>query len=205
MVSIAATCPSPDWHQGFLRMLPTIVTHAKIAFRHLRPEARSEAVQEVVANCCRAYARLVELGKVSLAFPNVLARFGVKQVKDHRKVGGSLNIGDVLGKYCQTRKAVVVERLDRRDKDDENAWYEILVEDKHAGPADTACVRLDFESWLASLPGRHRRIAQYLSLGNRTSDAASKFRVSAGRISQVRAELAKSWQAYTNGNEGNAA
>lgn len=79
-----------------------------------------------------------------------------------------------------------------------------LIEDRHAGPAQTACTRIDFESWLHSLPCRHRRIAQYLSLGNRTADAARSFRVSSGRTSQVRAELAKSWQAYTNGNEGNA-
>jgi len=66
-------------------------------------------------------------------------------------------------------------------------------------------VRLDFESWLQSLPCRHRRIAQYLSLGNRTADAARKFNVSNGRISQMRAELARSWNEITSDNEGNAA
>jgi hypothetical protein len=48
-------------------MLPVIVSHARFAFKHLRPEARSEAIQEVVANCCRAYVRLAELDKLSLA------------------------------------------------------------------------------------------------------------------------------------------
>ena len=64
---IQTASPSPDWHEGFLRMLPIIVSHARFAFKHLRPESRAEAVQEVVANCCRAYARLAELDKLSLA------------------------------------------------------------------------------------------------------------------------------------------
>jgi len=38
------------WHAGFLAMLPAIRTHARIAFRHLAPEARQEAVQEAVCN-----------------------------------------------------------------------------------------------------------------------------------------------------------
>jgi hypothetical protein len=121
----------PSWHKGFLAMLPKILAHAKFAFTHLRAEARAEAVQEVAANACRAYARLAELGKTDLAYANVLARYGVKQTRDHRKVGGRLNVCDVLGKYCQTRKGVVVERLDHFD-DAENAWLEILVEDRHA-------------------------------------------------------------------------
>ena len=178
-----------------MAMLPAILKHAKCAFAFLKPEARSEAVQEVVANACQAYARLVELNKTCIAYPSALARYGVKQTRDHRKVGGHLNVKDVLSKYCQNRKGVVVERLDHFDKTEE-AWQEVLIEDKHAGPADTARVRLDFSEWLASLPCRHRRLAQYLSLGNRTSDAAKKFRVSAGRVSQLRKELADSWRKF---------
>ena len=134
----------------------------------------------------------VELGKTDIAYATALARYGEKQTRDHRKVGGHLNALDVLSKYCQRHKGLTVERLDKFDPA-ENVWEEILVEDKHADPAATACARLDLDSWFKSLPVRHRRIAQYLSLGNRTSDAAKKFRVSAGRISQLRKELAQNW------------
>jgi len=191
----ASPAPRPHWHKAFMAMLPAILKHAKCAFAYLKPEARSEAVQEVVANACQAYARLVELNKTCIAYPIALARYGVKQTRDHRKVGGHLNVKDVLSKYCQNRKGVVVERLDQFDKTEE-AWQEVLVEDKHCGPAQVACSRIDFDSWLKALPCRHRRIAQYLSLGNRTSDAARKFRVSAGRVSQLRKELAESWRKF---------
>ena len=200
MSRIASACPAspaprPRWHKAFLALLPAILRHARFAFARLKPEARAEAVQEVVANACQAYARLVELGKTDIAYASALARYGVRQTRDHRKVGGHLNVLDVLGKYCQTRKGLTVERLDKFDaaKDE---WEEIVVEDRHAGPADTARVRLDFSEWLASLPVRHRRLAQYLSLGNKTGDAAKKFRVSAGRVSQLRRELAENWRRF---------
>ena len=127
----------PAWHAPFLAMLPTIKTHAKIAFRHLDPEAREEAVEEAVCNACCAVARLAELDKLDLAYPTVLARYAVAQVKDGRKVGCKLNVRDVLSPYCQQRKGVTVERLDKYDAD-EGCWIEVLVEDRHAGPAETA-------------------------------------------------------------------
>ena len=67
----------PEWHQDFLAMLPKIRQHASLAFRHLRPEAREEAVQEVICNALRAFVRLVEIKKVDLAYPTVLARFSM--------------------------------------------------------------------------------------------------------------------------------
>jgi hypothetical protein len=101
--SSPAPAPRPHWHKAFLALLPAILKHAKIAFAYLKPEARAEAVQEVVANACQAYARLVELGKTDIAYATALARYGVKQTRDHRKVGGHLNVLDVLSKYCQNR------------------------------------------------------------------------------------------------------
>ena len=187
---------SPAWHATFVKMLPAIARHARIAFRHLRSaDARDEAIQEVVCNACCAVARLAELGKLDLAYASVLARYGVAQVRDGRKVGCKLNIGDVMSPYCQRLKDVVVERLDRFDEDDQT-WSEALVEDRTAGPADIARTRIDFTAWLASLKRRDRRIAESLSLGNHTQDVAKRFNVSAGRVSQLRRELAESWRAF---------
>ena len=174
----------PAWHQKFLAMLPAIVTHAKIAFRHLRsPEAREEAIQEVICNACCAVARLAELGKLDLAYASVLARFGVAQPRDGRKVGCKLNVKDVMSPYCQRLKDVVVERLDRLDEE-ENAWAEVAVEDKTTGPAEIVAFRCDFSDWLDSLSRRDRRIAKSLAIGNHTGDVAKRFDVSAGRVSQ---------------------
>ncbi len=123
----------PAWQANFEAMIPIIETHAKVAFRYLRAEAREEMVQEVVCNSCCAYARLVELGKTDLAYPSVLARFGVAQAREGRKVGGRLNIHDVMSTHCQQQKHVVVESLDEYNAEEE-CWQEVVVEDRHADP-----------------------------------------------------------------------
>jgi hypothetical protein len=196
MVRTAAQSTSqPAWHQVFIGMLPAIVTHARISFRHLRPDARAEAIQEAVCNACCALARLAELDKLDLAYPSPLARYAVAQVRDDRKVGGQLNCRDVLSPYCQRLKHVVVEQLDRFDEE-EGQWREVVVEDHRAGPAETAAARIDLTDWFDSLPRHKRRVVQTLATGEATKTAARKFRVSAGRISQLRREFENSWQEY---------
>jgi hypothetical protein len=183
-----------------MAMVPIIERHAKIVFRHLDPEAREEMVQAVVCNCCAAYARLAELNKTDVAYPAVLARFGVAQVKSGRRTGGRLNCRDVMSRYCQRKKNVAVERLDHFDNDEES-WAEVLVEDKRCGPADTAIVRIDFSTWLQLLPRRLRKIATFLGNGETTTAASKRFRISQGRISQIRRELFLAWQRF-QGDEG---
>ena len=65
--------------------------------------------------------------------------------------------------------------------------------------------RCDFPAWLGTLSPRNRRIAQFLALGNRTQDVARKFKVSEGRVSQLRREMAESWKAFVGEAPGPAA
>lgn len=183
---------APAWHTEFLEMLPVIRVHARFAFRKAAREVKEELIQEIVCNCLVAFVRLVQLGKGDLAFPGVLARFAVAQVRQGRRVGNRRNIGDALSKCAQQRKGFSVERLDHYDKTD-GEWREVLIEDRTAGPAETAIARLDFGTWLRRLPRRRRRIAVVLASGERTGEAAKRFRVSAGRISQLRGEFERSW------------
>ena len=188
---------SPKYHKQFLTMLPRIRLHARIAFRGLDPEARQEAVQDVECNAWKAFVALVERGKADLAYAMPLAKYGVRQYRDHRRVGSHLNVLDVMSPYCQTRKNITVSRLDKFDHD-ENKWQEVLIEDRHAGPADVVCTKLDFAAYLRSLPLRLRRIAKFLAKGETTTATAEKFHLSAGRISQMRKELKSLWQAFVN-------
>jgi hypothetical protein len=192
----AVPFPSPRWHKAFLAMLPAIVTHAKIAFRHLHGEARQDAIKETIANALVAFVRLVQLKKADLAYATPLARYAVAQINDGRKVGGHLNIKDVMSPYCQRRKKITLERLDHFDEE-ENAWCEAVVVDTRSAPvSDIVAFRCDFSDWLASLSRRDRRIAESLAIGNRTGDVAKRFNVSAGRVSQLRRELYDSWRQF---------
>ncbi len=73
--------PVPSWHEQFLSMLPAIKSHATMAFRHLNSQAREEAIQEAIASALVVFVRLVQLKKVDLAYPTVLAHYAVAQVK----------------------------------------------------------------------------------------------------------------------------
>jgi hypothetical protein len=187
---------SPQQFQSFVRMLPDIERHARFAFRRHGAEAREDATAEVVANAFVAFARLVERGKVDLAYPNVLARYGVAQFRDGRRVGCHLNIGDVLSPYCQRRKQVAVERLD--DRGANGSWRDVAIEDRRSTPAEVASFRIDFAGWLSSLTPSKRRIAELLASGESTSRVARLASVSAARISQLRRELQDAWDCYVS-------
>ena len=183
-----------SWHAGFLAMMPAIRRQARSAFCDLDPEAREEAVHHVVCNACVAYRRLVELTKVELAFPSVLARYGVAQVRSGRHVGGRIRRRDVLS-VQRCREGHAVERLDRFDAE-EQGWQEVLIEDRRTGPAAIAISRLDFRAWLKRLAPRHRRAAALLATGESTQAVARSLRVTAGRVSQLRRSLMEDWHAF---------
>jgi hypothetical protein len=45
----------PEWHERFLQMLPAITRQARLAIRHLAPEAAADMVEEVVVNAFVAW------------------------------------------------------------------------------------------------------------------------------------------------------
>jgi hypothetical protein len=72
----------------------------------------------------------------------------------------------------------------------------VLVEDRTAGPTETAAARIDWADWLRSLSRRQRTIACVLASGETTGVAARKFRISQARISQLRAWFKESWERF---------
>ena len=186
----------PDWHQAFLALLPRICHYARFAFRHLDPESKQEAIQSVVAGALNGYVALVQRGKAGIAYATPLAMYAIRQYRDGRRLGSRMNVRDVSSPYAQQMKGIRLQRLDQYDAE-EQAWKEILVEDRYAGPFDIVRTKLDFAAWLQSLPVKLRRIAKTLANGERTGEVARKFGVSDGRISQIRAELLASWRRFT--------
>ena len=110
-------------------------------------------------------------------------------------MGTKLNSRDVSSAYAQRRKGFTIGRLDRFDARS-GVWREVVVEDRKAGPAETAAARLDIAEWLSALPKRQRRVAETLATGETTKAAARKHGVSPGRISQMRRELESGWQRF---------
>ena len=179
----------------FMDMMPTIYDQVRFAFRHELPERRQEMIAEAIANCWVSFVKLVERGLQDVVYATPLAQFAIRQVVSGRKVGGKLNKNDITSEYAQRMRQITVERLTRYNKR-KCMWLEMLVEDRKAGPAETAAARIDFGDWLRTLGGRRRRIAETLAGGETTSVAAAKFQVSLGRISQLRRELQDDWERF---------
>jgi hypothetical protein len=193
---IANLSPSPAHTQEkFLEMLHAIRRQAHFAFQHCDPESREELTAEVVANCYCAYRRLVDRGCLERAYPTPLADYAIRQVRAGRRIGNPSNIHDMSSAICQRQKGVTLKRLDRHDVQSD-AWHQILVEDRQAGPADVAMTRIDFGAWLNSLPKPTRRAAEILATGEATGQVARMFGLTPGRISQLRRELYRAWLAF---------
>ena len=105
-------------------------------------------------------------------------------------MGTPVNKRDVLS---PANRRVTVQPLQHFDQGD-GEWKEVLVEDKHAGPAETAAARLDVAKWFRKLPLTKRRIARVLAGGETTLATARRFGLTAGRVSQLRRELQASWR-----------
>ncbi len=98
-------------------------------------------------------------------------------------------------RYAQRAKGFFVERLDRFDQVT-GQWKEAIVEDLRTPVPDQVAFRIDFPAWLGSLSKRDRPIAETLALGHSTGQVAGHFRISPGRVSQIRRELCRSWHQW---------
>ncbi|HUE69715.1 MAG TPA: hypothetical protein VMP01_02405, partial [Pirellulaceae bacterium] len=195
MIAIAQPVRRPRkalWHERFLAMVPVIRRQARFAFRHIKKDSRDDAVAEVVANALVAFVRLVERGKGRLAYPTVLARYAVAQIRAGRRVGSGQKKNDVLAGMAGNRHGISVHRLDRFDSQS-GRWVEVTLEDKRTPVPEQAAFRCDFPAWLATHTPRNRRIAESLSLGASTQEVSRQFGVSPARISQLRREFHDSW------------
>jgi hypothetical protein len=191
----SAFSSNAEYHAAFLKMLPAIRRAARISFRKAGPELRDDLVSEAIARAYMFFAALVQRGQLDRALPTPLARYAIAQVRSGRRVGNRLRIRDVLSPYAQFQKRFDVERLDSFD-DQDNCWREVLLEDKRATPAEIAICRIDFAAWLRSLRAKVRKVALALARGETTKAVAKMFGVTPARISQIRAWLKKSWEAF---------
>jgi len=197
MIAIALTRRFPISEQiskTFETMLPAIRKIATFAFRKVRPALRQEMLADVFANAYAAFVRLVERGLDRLAYPTVLAKFAIRQVWAGRKTGCRQNVLDVMSSHAQRRKGFSVRPLCEQNA--AGHWEELVVEDRRATPAEIASLKIDFSDWLGKLERFKRAVALRLAAGDTTADAARRFKLSPGRISQLRQELCAEWNAF---------
>ena len=190
-----ADCPT-DWQTGFLELLPRIHRYARRALHDVRGEAQEEALSEVIALCLCAYRRLAERNQLERAYASVLVRYAVAMYYRGRRVGTAQCSGDVYSTRAR-REAGVKIRSIGTPVGQRQEWMECLIDNRRTPVPDQAHFRIEFPRWLRTQTRRNRQIAERLSLGHSTAEVAQRYKVSPGRISQIRRELCESWEAFT--------
>lgn len=105
---------------------------------------------------------------------------------------------DVLGRG---RRCVRVVSLDENQPSGQS-WTEALSDNRRSPVPDQVAFRIDFPVWLDRQNRRDRKLAEYLAVGNIPTEAARRFRISCGRVSQLRGQLQASWEAFHSSGLG---
>jgi hypothetical protein len=203
---------SPDrLQESFVaELLPRVELHARISFRHVRcADQRADKINEAVALAWKWFVRLVERKKDVSTFPMAFTFLVVKAVNGGRRVTGMERAKDVMNPLTQRRHGFQVEPLPTSTRtsvaelyskphgqQQVDAFEEILKDDSTTPVPDQAAFRIDWPRFFRSLPKRDRRLARFLAMGNSGKDAANKFHLSQGRVTQLRQRWCREWRAF---------
>lgn len=191
--------PADRTADAFLAVLPRLAAVARFHFRSVRcPAARADGVAEALALCWDWFRRLASQGRQPHTFASALARFAALAVKAGRRLTGAEPATEVLAPPIRTRRRVTVQSLTRTTPgEDPVDPLADAVADNTATPVPAQVqFRLDFPAWRNRLPQPRRAVVDLLAAGNRTDEVARAVGLSAGRVSQLRRELAASYRRY---------
>ena len=191
------TTPGPDPVQVlFLDQYPRFRDHARFAFRHVHcPSTRDDQVAEALALAWRHFVALLARGKNPAGFVTVLAFRCSQAVKAGRRLDGTESPCDVLSQ----RAAACHQFTLSRDLDTvpvTGPWADAVTENGRTPVPDQAAFRIDFPRWRSSFARRDRAVLDALMAGCGTLEVAREFRVTPGRVSQLRRMFEASWQAF---------
>jgi hypothetical protein len=192
-----------------LAILPQIERHARIYFHDVRCAGKKEdLIAETIALSWSWYRRLMRKGKDVARFVGTLARYAARAVRCGRKITGQEKARDVLSSVAQKRHGFKVASLpvstrrsfekvysSVRGQEDLDGWEERLHDNTLTPVPDQASFRLAYPQFVRSLGRRDRQMAHFLSLGNSAKQAARRFKVSPGRITQLRQRWCRDWYA----------
>ena len=193
-------------HAEFLKLRPLIEGHARVVFRGHSELDQEEVVAEAVATAFESYLRLKARGKDPVHdFPWAMARYAVLHVKGDRHVGGQRSSTDVLSRAAQRQHGFRVEALPstrtsheklnalRQGQRQLDLFEERLQDNRQTPVPDQVAFRIDFPAFLKTLCPRDRKLACFLSQGHSGTQAAAKFQLSPGRVTQLRQNWHKEW------------
>jgi hypothetical protein len=183
---------------AFVTQMPRIVLHARVHFRDVQcPHQKEDAIAETVALAWKWFVRLAERGKDANQFVTALAGYASRAVRSGRRLCGQEKARDVLSRLAQLRHHFVVAGLAAIGSTQPgSAFMEALHDNTQTPVPDQVGFRVDFPRWRNRRCERDRRLIDHLMSGEHTRDAAHRFGLTPGRVSQLRREFHQDWLAF---------
>jgi hypothetical protein len=198
---------NPLWQEQFLiHILPVVEDLARFQFRGLPGSEQEESTAEAVTSALISFVRLIRRGRDPRKFATRLAQIALLRVQAGRLAGTPDRSEDVLSRLARQQRGFIVRSLEAGESNEAatgltcREWRNQVLEDRRSTPAEIAILRLDFTAWLGRMKYRRRQIALKLAAGYRTEEVARQFRLSPGRISQLRREFEASWEEFQRDN-----
>lgn len=188
-----------QWHADFETARHRIEKHARVYFRDYikDPDKLEEAIQDTMANAWKAYYKARLEGNDPHQFISKIAEYAAKHTRAGRHIMGMEKAKDVHSKRAQARHGFTVGKLPECDTVVEgNPALEGLHDNTQTPPDEQAAFRIDYPAWLDRFPDRDRRITIDMSHGERTIDLADKYKLSQGRLAQMRRERKEDWDEF---------
>lgn len=182
---------------AFLAVLPAVLHHAQIQFRFVRcVHARDDLHQEALAYGLKWTRLLWARGKDVRDFPSALATYAVLAVRNGRRLCGMCPAKDAMNAATQARLGFTCERLPLCEPPPEAALAHALADNTRSDIPAQVAFRIDFPAWLHTRTRRDRAIIRDMLLDVRTTDLATRHRVSPARVSQLRREYLAGWLSF---------
>lgn len=179
------------------RHLPRIERQLSYSFRHLKGEARLEAMQKARTQAWLLFRQDLEAGNNPADYISRIAGFAVNRANINREITGCEPAKDVMSLKAQLTHGYTVTGLPDKSTLSGNEITEGLTDKKNCSVPDQVWFRVDIPRWLDQIPNqRDREIAEGLMQGYSTTEMAKVHGVSLGRIAQIRRELYQNLQEF---------
>jgi hypothetical protein len=178
-------------------VLPRVLSHGRVYFRHVKcRDRRQDAIQEMIGLAWKWHLSLAEQGKDASRFPTTLASYAARAVQRGCRVPGQDRANEILSPLAQRRRHFTVDRLPDFSTLGGGPLEEALHDNTVSPVPDQVVFRLDFPAWLGTLSQRNRALVEDMALGEKTHKLAQKYRLTQGRISQMRRYFEQDWSRF---------
>lgn len=168
---------------AFVNRLSTLRKMARISFRHLQPELKEECITNAIGLAWKGFHALACKGREHE--PGILdsvMRYSIRQARSRFPQG------------CPKKKDVLAPRWvgpTRMTDFDINEFV-----GRSTPIPDAVVFRVDVPAFMNTLTNRQRKLAADLASGVSTGEAAEKYGVTPGAISQFRARFKELFDAF---------